>query len=112
MIRLRRKVDARPPIRVKARAGTDDLLTAKSCFGGLSKFLAHEIIWTMNRLSGGGVAAQAGINYQNRVAAWLAVRILAEQDAPPLWDLSAGSTLEFLRCETEQPVDDVMVGTS
>jgi hypothetical protein len=66
----------------------------------------------MNSLNAGGAAAQAGINYQNRVAAWLAVRILAERDATPLWGLSAASTLEFLRCETEQPVDDVMVGTS
>jgi signal recognition particle GTPase len=66
----------------------------------------------MNTSTGGGVATQAGINYQNRVAAWLAVRVLAEQDASPLWGLPASSTLEFLRCETEQPVDDIMVGTS
>jgi hypothetical protein len=63
-------------------------------------------------VSVGGSATQAGINFQNRVAAWLAVRILAEQNASPIWDLSTSSTLEFLRCETEQPVDDVMVGTS
>ena len=66
----------------------------------------------MSSQNAGGAATQAGINYQNRVAAWFAVRILAEQDATPLWDLSATSTLEFLRCETEQPVDDMMVGTS
>jgi hypothetical protein len=66
----------------------------------------------MSALTGGGSATQAGINYQNRVAPWLAVRILAEQDASPLWGLPASSTLEFLRCETEQPVDDIMIGTS
>lgn len=66
----------------------------------------------MSALSGGGAATQAGINYQNRVAAWLAVRILAEQEADPLWGLPSSSTLEFLRCETEQPVDDIMIGTS
>ena len=66
----------------------------------------------MKIVSVGGSATQAGVNYQNRVAAWLAVRILAEQNASPIWDLSTSSTLEFLRCETEQPVDDVMVGTS
>ncbi len=66
----------------------------------------------MSTSTGGGVATRAGINYQNRVAAWLAVRILAEQDASLLWGLPASSTLEFLRCETEQPVDDIMVGTS
>lgn len=64
------------------------------------------------RTGGGGAATQAGINYQNRVAAWAAVQILAEQDASPLWGLPADSTLEFLRCETEQPVDDLLIGTS
>lgn len=66
----------------------------------------------MSALTGGGSAIQAGINYQNRVAAWLAVRILAEQDASPFWGLPASSTLEFLRCETEQLVDDIMIGAS
>lgn len=66
----------------------------------------------MSALTGGGTATQAGINYQNRVAAWLAVRILAEQDASPLWGLPASNSLEFIRCETEQPVDDIMIGTS
>lgn len=62
--------------------------------------------------TGGGAATQAGINYQNRVAAWLCVRILAEQEAAPLWGLPADVTLDFIRCETEQPVDDILVGTS
>src|SRR5882672_4933136 len=60
----------------------------------------------------GGAATQAGIDYQNRVATWVAVHILAEQDASPPWSLPASVTLEFLRCETEQPVDDLLVGTS
>ena len=62
--------------------------------------------------SGGGAAAQAGMDYQNRVAAWVAVRILTEQESAPPWDLSSDTTLEFIRCETEQPVDDLLVGTS
>lgn len=62
--------------------------------------------------TGGGAATQAGINYQNRVAAWLCVRILAEQDAAPLWGLPEDVTFNFIRCETEQPVDDILVGTS
>jgi hypothetical protein len=66
----------------------------------------------MSALTGGGSATQAGITYQNRVAAWLAVRILAEEDASPLWGLPTSSSLAFIRCETEQPVDDIMVGTS
>src|SRR5262249_31887522 len=62
--------------------------------------------------SWGGVATHRGIEYQDRVAAWIAVRILAEQEASPPWGLPADVTLEFLRCETEQPVDDILVGTS
>lgn len=63
------------------------------------------------RHSAGGAAAASGMDFQHRVAAWIAVRILAEQNASPL-GLPASSTLEFLRCETEQPVDDILVGTS
>src|SRR5207248_10823 len=63
--------------------------------------------------SGGGAATAGGMDYQNKVAAWLAVRILAEQAAPLPWGLSKpGSSPEFIRCETEQPVDDILVGTS
>lgn len=62
--------------------------------------------------SSGGAATQAGTIFQNRVAAWYSVRVLAEKNASPLWGLSPNSTLEFIRCETEQPVDDIMVGTS
>jgi hypothetical protein len=62
--------------------------------------------------TGGGSATHSGTNYQNRVAAWLAVRILAEQDSTPPWDLAASTVLDFLRCETPEPVDDVLVGTS
>jgi hypothetical protein len=66
----------------------------------------------MSKASGGGAATQAGIIYQNRVAAWMSVGILAELDAAPPWDLPADVNLKFLRCETEQPVDDLLVGTS
>jgi signal recognition particle GTPase len=62
--------------------------------------------------TGGGAATQAGIIYQNEVAAWLCVRILAEQEVASLWGLPDDVTLEFIRCETEQPVDDILVGTS
>src|SRR5262245_58603238 len=60
----------------------------------------------------GGAATQAGVDYQNRVAAWIAVRILAEYDAAAPWGLPTTATLTFLRCETEQPDDDILVGTS
>lgn len=62
--------------------------------------------------TGGGAATSGGMDFQHRVAAWAAVRILAEQDASPPWDLPATTTLESLRCETEQPADDILVGTS
>lgn len=65
-----------------------------------------------NQTNSGGVATQVGINYQNRVAAWMCVRILAEEEASPLWGLSPDVKFEFIRCETEQPVDDLLIGTS
>jgi hypothetical protein len=63
-------------------------------------------------IGSGGMAAQTGIGYQNRVAAWTCVRILAERDVTPLWRLKTDVTFDYIRCETEQPVDDILVGTS
>lgn len=62
--------------------------------------------------SGGDAATQGGISYQNRVAAWITVRILAEAAANPPWDLPAHTTLSLLRAETNQPIDDLLVGSS
>jgi len=62
--------------------------------------------------TGGGAATQVGIHYQNRVAAWIVVSILSEQDSALPWDLPNNVTLKFIRCETEQFVDDLLVGTS
>lgn len=62
--------------------------------------------------TGGGAATHSGTEYQNRVAAWIAVRILAEQAATTPWDFAANTTLDFLRCETLEPVDDLLVGLS
>lgn len=63
-------------------------------------------------VSSGGAAAAGGFNFQHCVTAWVAVHILAEKAASPPWGLPADTTLEWLRCETEQPVDDLLVGTS
>jgi hypothetical protein len=52
------------------------------------------------------------MNFQYRATAWVAVRILADVEASLPWGLSGKTTIEWLRCETEQPVDDLMVGTS
>ena len=64
------------------------------------------------RVSAGGAAAAKGMDFQHRVAAWVAVHILAEKGASPPWSLPSGTSLEWLRCETEQPVDDLLVGAS
>lgn len=64
------------------------------------------------RKRGGGGATVSGVNFQIRVAAYYSVRVLAERNAEPLWSWPVDSTLEFVRCETEQPVDDIMVGNS
>ncbi len=65
-----------------------------------------------DRNSAGGTATHAGTNYQNRVAAWTAVQILAEQSAVPPWELPANVTLESLHAETPHAVDDLGVKTS
>src|SRR5215470_6283883 len=64
------------------------------------------------RRSAGGAATAGGMDFQHRVTAWVAVRILAEKEVSLPWDLPVTVTLEWLRCETEQPVDDLLVGTS
>ena len=65
-----------------------------------------------NRSTGGGAATHAGTNYQNRVAGWTAVHILAEQDSTAPWDLPATITLEALHAEAPRSVDDLNVTTA
>jgi hypothetical protein len=65
---------------------------------------------TKIKRNAGGAATQAGINFQNRVAAWVATRILCESSAGGIFGLTGIPSL--VRCETEQPVDDLLVGTS
>jgi len=62
--------------------------------------------------TGGGAATHSGTEYQNRVAAWVAVRILVEHAATTPWDFAAAITFDFLRCETLEPVDDLLIGVS
>jgi hypothetical protein len=64
------------------------------------------------RRQAGGAATAVGMNFQYRATAWVAVRILAEAEVSLPWGLSVETTLEWLRSETEQPVDDLMVKTS
>lgn len=63
-------------------------------------------------MTGGGAATAGGMDFQHSVSAWLAVLMLAEKDAVIRWHLPTGTTLDWLRCETEQPIDDIMAGTS
>jgi hypothetical protein len=60
----------------------------------------------------GGGATHAGINYQDYVAAWAAVQILAEQDVAAPWALPASVTLEDLHAEAPHPIDDLTVRAS
>ena len=54
----------------------------------------------------------AGATYQDRVAAWIAVQVLAEQDIAPPWDLPDTVTLEALHGEAPHPIDALIVTTS
>jgi len=60
----------------------------------------------------GGAATAGGTGFQARVAAWFAVQVLAEHGAPQLLGLPTGVCPEFVRCESAQSVDDILVGTS
>lgn len=53
---------------------------------------------TPGKRAAGGRAMHAGSNYQNRVTAWFATRILAETDATPPLSLEPTTTLEAIRC--------------
>lgn len=64
----------------------------------------------MAKATGGGKATHSGIDFQNLTAAWFGVQILAE--AARSFDLPAGVNLDSIWCETDQPVDDLLVRTS
>jgi hypothetical protein len=61
------------------------------------------------RATGAGAATGAGIRYQSRVAAWLAVHLLGEHGVEPPWELN--SPFLWLSCEAPTAVDDVVAGT-
>jgi hypothetical protein len=64
------------------------------------------------RRTSGGAAAQAGTGYENRIAAWVVVRILAGQGSAPPWGLRPGTTLSYVLLQTDRQVDDLLIGTS
>lgn len=60
----------------------------------------------------GGPAAIRGFGFQHSLAAWAACGVLAERAMSPRWGLPSDVSFTFIRCETEQPLDDLMIGTS
>lgn len=60
----------------------------------------------------GGSGTVGGVSYQSRVAAYYAVAILAEAEAPAPWGWPQGSTLESVHLETGELVDDLAIVNS
>ncbi|MFJ7164365.1 hypothetical protein ACIQUV_02530 [Streptomyces globosus] len=63
------------------------------------------------RSDAGGSAGAGGFDFQDRVAAWFAVAILASEAAAPVQGLWTGA-VEQVACETGEPVDDCRVRTT
>lgn len=59
--------------------------------------------------SSGGAALHLGSGYQARVAGWLAAEILSGGQGKPF---SPGGVVALLRGETQESVDDLLVGTT
>src|SRR4051794_26654548 len=55
----------------------------------------------------GGASMAAGAGFQEGVTAWLAVHLLAEDQAPPLPSLEVTLRIASIACETGQPIDDI-----
>ncbi|MFE3237549.1 hypothetical protein ACFXKJ_36185 [Kitasatospora indigofera] len=63
------------------------------------------------RSDAGGSAGAGGFDFQDRVAAWFAVAVLAGEAAAPVHGLWTG-TVQQVACETGEPVDDCRVRTA
>ncbi|PBC69698.1 hypothetical protein BX265_7043 [Streptomyces sp. TLI_235] len=63
------------------------------------------------RSDAGGSAGAGGFDFQDRVAAWFAVAVLAGEAAAPVQGLWTGA-VQRVACETGDPVDDCRVRTS
>lgn len=60
----------------------------------------------------GGSAASAGIEFENSVAAWIAVWILSKDlDAPRQFGVPVGTEFRRITCQASEYVDDVVVET-
>jgi hypothetical protein len=61
---------------------------------------------------GGGHATAGGVDFQALTAAWLVVGMLAETEFEPPWGWPREVTIESVRSETGEAVDDIWVRTS
>ena len=66
----------------------------------------------MAKSTGAGAATTGGVDFQNRVASWFAVQMLAEEEASLPWDLPGNCGIASLHAETKQPVDDILAVTT
>ena len=62
----------------------------------------------MRDSSVGGSAMQGGADYQNRVAAWIATKMLSEGSAEPV---GPRGKVVYLAAETGASIDDLLVGS-
>jgi len=60
----------------------------------------------------GGPGGGAGYRYQDRVAAYFAAAVLAEQGWAPVCGLPRDIGADWVQCEAPEPVDDILVHTS
>lgn len=62
-----------------------------------------------HRGSAGGSAGTVGVTYAASVAAWCAVKLLMGRKASLSWDLSSGSIIVSVACESASEVDDLVL---
>lgn len=60
----------------------------------------------------GGQATHSGVRFQDQVAAWCAVRMLAGEPAPSVWRLPVETLFERVGLEAFALVDDISVATN
>ena len=63
----------------------------------------------MSRTDAGGAAAHAGVDFQQRLAAWFATSMLTQVDISPLLSLDDSLYVETISFETADQVDDLVL---
>ncbi|HEX9608343.1 MAG TPA: hypothetical protein VF962_14040, partial [Gemmatimonadaceae bacterium] len=62
--------------------------------------------------SAGGAASTGGSRFEARVGAWYAAHMLAEDTVPTLPQAPIGAHVAFIRAQTGEEADDLLVGFS